>query len=149
MTQRPPVSSSVPITDGQMKEIEYLPFIRPGITTGEIARRLGLVDVDVESAARNAGIASSYLAEQTPTPCHIDSSQRWWRATQVTDLDEWCLVQPDPHCADPDPSLWRKIAGIDRDEMVVVFSDSFAWSPLPPARRVLFSPHPLAISGPW
>ena len=135
MTQHPHANPSGKITDEQMKAVEYLPFMHPGIRTDELAQRTGL--------------PATVLAANVPRTCHIDGSSRWWKVSEVADLDEWCLVQSDPHRMDPVASEWRKIVGIERGEATVVFTDSFVWAPLPPTHRVLFRAHPLAISGPW
>ena len=135
MTQHSHANSTGQITDEQMKSVEYSAFLHPGIRTEELARRTGL--------------PASMLEANVPRTCYIDDSGRWWKVSDVADLDEWCLVQPDPDCTDPVAGQWRKIVGIERGETTVVFTDSFVWAPLPPTHRVLVRAHPLAISGPW
>ena len=111
-------------------------FLNAGITT--------------EALARRTRIPADELANSRPDTCHIDASGRWWPVKEIGTLDEWCLIQPDPGCVDPGDIPWSQIVNIDNENGTTrLFTESFAWSTQPSSRRVIFQPHPLAVTGPW
>lgn len=126
------------VTPQKLEWLAYTVAVRAGISTDEVMRHTGLSRGDA--------------TRLRPPSCHIDSTGRWWPLKAVRALSEWCLVQPEPEFMEPADADWSIVRGVLADgPRICVFTESFAWSPMPPHKLVLYKPHPLTVpgSGPW